>query len=432
MNGHAGKTDPLYFLQLACRKTAERFGKPDVAGWTNGDFVRLSQELFEKSQVQMSVNTLKRIFRKIQTDEWYYPQQATRDAMAQYIGYPDWDTFVQESPPPAGQDAPPPVVTLPRFRRDRKWLFAVPFLLISGLVIITYISPVPGKKTRQPFQITCRNPIGRVPYTAFFDVKVTDPERMRKEGYWLQFGDGTREWLNPNLNFYSHFYEQPGRFIAVIQREDGIEVGDTLPVYLPSKGWTATVQLKQESTIRLFPVKLPATTRQLKLTKADIQATGADTTEKFTVKFINAYETGISGDNFELTTNVTASPPYPGQRCSEVMLWVFGKRTRHVISVTRSGCEHFGYRNAAEKQTWGQTGDMSYLNSELSKGGELKLVVRNKKMSFFINDRKSFDETYTFPLEQIYSVRIDFVGPGTVNSFHLKDLGTGKLFNGNF
>jgi hypothetical protein len=157
-----------------------------------------------------------------------------------------------------------------------------------------------------------------------------------------------------------------------------------------------------------------------------------DTTDIFTVKFINAYETGISGDNFELETNVTTSPEYSASRCSQIRLWLFGRKTRHVIQITRSGCQHWGYRNISEKQTWGQNGDMSYLTSDLQQGGTLKLVVKDKHMSFLINGRKSFDETYSFPLEQIYSVRIDFVGAGSVNSFRLKDVKTGTLFAGNF
>ncbi|MBO9640589.1 MAG: hypothetical protein J7576_20635 [Siphonobacter aquaeclarae] len=103
-----------------------------------------------------------------------------------------------------------------------------------------------------------------------------------------------------------------------------------------------------------------------------------------------------------------------------------------MIQITRSGCQHWGYLNISEKQTWGQNGDMSYLTSDLQQGGMLKLVVRDKHMSFFINGRKSFDKTYSFPLEQIDSVRIDFVGAGSVNSFRSKDIKTGTLFAGNF
>lgn len=431
--GAGGRADAFIFLELGCQRVAEHLGKPDITTWNNADFARLSEEIFARSRVQVSSNTLKRIFGRIHTTERYYPQQATRDALAQYIGFTDWKAFVTDVTPslhPSGEAHNPDVPLRPGRPRRSRWVLPA-LLLFSGVAGVFLVkSLLPEPKSGVPFRITCRNPFGRAPHSAIFDLHVTDPERMRDGEYTLQFGDGKRKKLDPNWTFYSHYYEQPGRFLAVVER-NGTEVADTIPVYLPTKGWTATIQQAHDS-LRLYSAKLPAKIQQLKLTTNDVRKTGVDTTDIFTVKFINAYETGISGDNFELETNVTASPEYAAHRCSQVRLWLFGRKTRHVIQITRSGCQHWGYRNISEKQTWGQSGDMSYLTSDLQQGGTLKLVVRDKHMSFFINGRKSFDETYSFPLEQIYSVRIDFIGAGSVNSFRLKDVKTGTLFAGNF
>lgn len=423
-NRHSKRENSFYFLEIACQKTAERFGKPEIPAWVNGDFVRLSQNLFDTAGVQISSNTLKRIFGKIRTKGPYYPQQATRDVMAQYIGFSDWDSFVRET----GSSVDSTDMSL---QYGRKWLWAIPLVLMGAVSVLVYRGFFAEKKPGLPFRITCRNPTGIVPHSAVFDLKVLDAERLRKGNYKWFFGDGLGKKLDPDKKFYSHYYQEPGRFYAVAAENNGPEVGDTIPVYLPTRGWAAIIRQAHDSTW-LYSYKLPEVIRQLKLTKEDVSVTGVDTNDQFIVKFINAYETGISGDNFELTTNVTTSPEYPGHRCSDVTITLCGKMSMHIVKVIKPGCEHWIYRNISEKQNWGMEENMSYLARDLRKGGLLKLVVQNKKMTFFINGEKSFEESYSFPLGQIYSVRVEFYGTGSVNSFHLKDAVTGKLFEGNF
>ena len=117
MENGQGNASALDLLDHCCQLVADTYGKPDSSEWTNGDFIRLSHILYKKTQVQISPNTLKRIFGKIKTDARYYPQKATRDALAQYVGFADWDRFTlsQPKPQPASPTQRPqdPPVALP-------------------------------------------------------------------------------------------------------------------------------------------------------------------------------------------------------------------------------------------------------------------------------------------------------------------------------
>ena len=93
-NGQYEIKQSFYHLDISCHSIADKFGKPVFAEWTNGDYIRLSSILLHATSVQISPNTLKRIFGKLKTPERYYPQKATRDALVQYLGYGDWDLFV--------------------------------------------------------------------------------------------------------------------------------------------------------------------------------------------------------------------------------------------------------------------------------------------------------------------------------------------------
>src|SRR3990170_5575358 len=107
----------FYHLEICCRYVGEKYGKPLISTWTNGDYIRLSSILSHKTNVQISPSTLKRIFGKLKTTERYYPQKATRDALADFAGFTDWETFIQKHPRPVKQQEKkeePPVLPKPK------------------------------------------------------------------------------------------------------------------------------------------------------------------------------------------------------------------------------------------------------------------------------------------------------------------------------
>lgn len=80
-------------LDICCKKVAVKVGKKDISEWKNSDFIKLSELLHDQTKVTLSDHTLKRIFGKLKTSTRYFPQKATRDALAQFIGYRDWHEF---------------------------------------------------------------------------------------------------------------------------------------------------------------------------------------------------------------------------------------------------------------------------------------------------------------------------------------------------
>ena len=117
MENGQDKASALDLLDHCCQRVADTYGKPDSSEWTNSDFIRLCSILYKKTHVQISPNTLKRIFGKIKTDARYYPQKATRDALAQYVGFADWDKFtlaqVQQAAPSPQTSDTQAVITRP-------------------------------------------------------------------------------------------------------------------------------------------------------------------------------------------------------------------------------------------------------------------------------------------------------------------------------
>ncbi|GAB3018610.1 hypothetical protein [Spirosoma pulveris] len=448
-NGQPGKVDAFAFLEVCCRKVSEAYGKPDRDRWTNSDYVSLSNILFRQTHVRISPNTLKRIFGKIKTDVRYYPQKATRDALSVYIGHPDWDHFVniqaweaRRALSPSTEfnkeeKMPEPAVFIrpetSRIRNspDRRWVRpslagGIVLLIVSSFLIVWQLP-----KNQEFVQLICRNPLGENPHSAVFQLKRPTLDASQSVNYAILFGDGKRENLNANDSLYTHYYERPGRYFAILQ-QDGVNV-DTTTIYLRTTAWTVTANMMHDSS-RVYPIDVRNlfVGGQRSISTQEAARAGIDTNRTFFMEFINSHPTTINGDNFELSARVSSSPDRAGVRCSQVGITVWGESSQHAFEVMKSGCAHWMQLQNSDVQKNGHREDLTFMAADLRAGGTLMLKVIDRQAAIFINDRKVYETRYTKPLNTIYGVKIRFSGIGTVHSFVLKDLKTGTLFDGNF
>lgn len=441
--GRARISDPL---DECCQRVSEAYGKPDSTEWTNSDFVRLSHILYKRTHVQISPNTLKRIFGKIKTDARYYPQKATRDALAVYIGFSDWDQFeekhaialnVEAASPTLAVAIPAPVeiapgqpIVLPaKTRRSRMWLFAA-----MGILVIAAVMVVSGKwkePATRDIRLVCKNPVGENPHSAVFVLRGFRDVADLSQDLTIHFGDGRKLKLDGKDSIYSHYYEVPGRYFAILKNRD--VTLDSTTVYLHTEGWTATANMMHDTT-RVYPVETPGLFQNAAygVTAPEVFHAGVDTNRTFFVDFINSRPTTISGDNFDLKLRLKTSLPRPGVRCSEVRITVGGDNTFHQIVVMKPGCVHWTKMKFSDVQLDGSTSSLDFLGADLTAGGSIELKVENRHAKLFVDEKQVFETTYTHPLRRIYCLGIKFAGIGAVESVQLHDVKTGKAFEGNF
>ena len=93
------QTDPMndaYLIDTILREIEKALQWEKVALWTDNDYKRLSVLIFEKTAISISPQTLKRLFGKVKYKEIYTPQPATRDALAMFLGYRDWQAYISK------------------------------------------------------------------------------------------------------------------------------------------------------------------------------------------------------------------------------------------------------------------------------------------------------------------------------------------------
>jgi hypothetical protein len=444
-NKYTENKQAFYHLGICCRYVAEKFGHADIFLWANGDYIKLSGVLSRQTDVHISPNTLKRIFGKLKTTDRYYPQKATRDTLARYAGYTDWEVFILQHPRPVMQikqpEQIPELVDIKREivadqnvlkKKNRAvllLLLLIPLLVMIVAVSLFYRERKAALTNLAGVRLICNNPVGTNPHSAIFRLQLPAGFQEQGGGFMINFGDGRKSKSISTLKPLTHYYEIPGRFFASLTYNN--IVMDTVPVYLQTDGWTATVHIQNDST-RVFPVPSQSLLKNghLRVNTTELFHSGVDTNRTFFVHFVNDIPIDISGDNFELITDITTSAERAGVRCSQVDISIYGERSKHLLRIMKPGCSSFNGIHFSENILNGESEDLSALGADLSKGGTCKLLVNNRKGTLWINNKQVFSSGYKVPVGKIYGIEILFSGIGEVSSVALRDVKTGKMFQG--
>ena len=438
-NLHPQNKQAFYHLDICCRYVGKKFGHPNISEWTNRDYIKLSGALSRQMDVQISANTLKRIFGKLKTTERYYPQKVTRDTLARYAGFMDWDEFVKNHPRPGIEEKDHEVIpqVLPTIEKPveqkmvskkKWWPLLLPIVILALLLAwVLHKNSTPGLPAVGA-QLVCNNPEGTNPHSAVFRLKLPADFSGKADNFMLNFGDGRPPKKISASNPLTHYYEIPGRYYPVLMYDD-LPL-DTVPVYLRTNGWTATANMQSDS-VRVYP--LPDQNlhidHSMHVSTEELLRAGVDTNRTFFVHFVNARPIDVSGDDFELTSVLRTSSERAGVRCSQVNVCIYGEGSKHHFRIMKSGCASFNGLQFSENIINGETADLGILSRDLSNGGTLKLRVRNQVGKLWINGKEVFQASYKIPVGKIYGIEILFSGIGEVKSVLLEDLKTGKVFD---
>lgn len=416
-------------LDLCCKKVAQAVGEKSISEWKNSDYIKLSGLLHRKTKVHLSENTLKRIFGKLKKPTRYYPQKATRDALAQFLGFRDWYEFellhpVIERTPSINTvtpDAKPKEIPT----KKKNYIYLIPVLIVAVAAIgFFYFMHKNDEVTN--VKLTCLNPEGKSPHSAIFKLAVNGNLPDDSSTFSIDFGDGKTKRSATTNAAVNHYYETPGRYFPVLYHKN--TPIDTAYVYLQSKGWDVIATMLYDTT-RVYPILKKITKESdYHITAKELSIAGVDTNKTFFVSFSNVRPTHISGDNFEFNADIITSAERAGVRCSQVDIAVFGDGGSHNLSIMKPECTAWSSYKFSETARKGEKDDLRELGYDLTGGGEVKLRIRNQHVSLMINNKEIFKTQYRKAVGKLMGFKITFAGIGSFKNLSLYDLKTNERF----
>ncbi|WP_231464853.1 hypothetical protein [Pedobacter sp. Leaf132] len=432
MHSDFGNKETQFFYELSeyCVSEIEKkMGDKPVSEWRSSDYTKLSSRLGKQTKVYLSENTLRRVLGKLQTSKKYNPQQATRDALAQFIGHRSWNELEmfyklsrQHATIPNEVQSPTLKVEAPKAKKKKLrrivLVFAALLTLAAGTLIYYGYKDVPEVK------LICTNPYGNVPHSAVFKLEhKTNSDSDEK--YEIDFlEEASRSSISGDRKV-SKFFKNPGVVYATLFH-NGKPI-DTTSVFMQTKGWVAN---SGNDTSRAFPViGLKALDPEnIYVSEHQLDSAGLDTRKPFMIGYSNVKATDISGDNFSFACRVYSERNRPGTQCVGTAIIILGERDKHVINLFRKDCAVFCDYKFSELRVLGTDGNLSALAFNPVNGGNLSIKVQDKKASIFINGKNVLNTSYKTTIGKVMGIKILFNGIGRVVSPKLVDLSTGNMF----
>ena len=436
------KTTPAEqpYIDLLKQRIEAQMAWGDSAHWTHQDFNELSERIWEGTQTKLSASTLKRLWGKVQYRS--QPTTNTLNALAQFVGYEHWRDFVGRHPVgrhpvgrhPVGQDAmrqseaaKDTTTSSSSSRwsgRRLVWAISIPLLVITALFFNRWINrPAGGAPLIDPSTVSFTSePVTLgLPNTVVFhyDVSATSSQDVAIQQSW---DERLRTSVSPNQNIYTATYYYPGYFGAKLL-VDG-QVVKEHDLYIRSDGWMTTAE-----TVPV-PHYLPTYVSggQMQVSEVLLRQKKLLTRDEAPwIRYCYVEDLSeLSANDFTLETRIKNEYNQGEAVCQESRVSVICSKGHYAIPLSIPGC--VGQLNMAlgTKGVSGTTQDLSALGCDLSQWQTLRLEVRNRQVTVYVNDQPVWKDSYTDDAGKIAGLRYRFHGPGAVDYVRLLD-GGGEL-----
>lgn len=402
------KKRQLRDIVKSCEK---HFNRGTSDQWRHGDFNDFSREIQKETKVNISTNTLKRIFGKISVDDYYLPQQATIDALKKYCGYISLDDNEERLiNSESANKSNPVILMISRFL----WGILIVLVVVFSLYFFT------KNEDNNLGTIKIANTEGLLPKTAFFDLQLPNV----KDSLFMDFGDKSPLiYLEPQQTKISHVYLFPAVFKVNFKSADSIFARAN--VYVPSNKWLGLRFLRQgdiPNSYYAFPALKNGKDSLFYTSNNQMQKMGLDTLKNHYTRLCNFTPINHHSDNFIFETTFKMAVEEKGIYCNSMQFQVSGIDNMIRFNFVNSGCSSRVLNFLSEQTFKGTKNDLSRFVLDLDQWNTLKLVNRNKNLSLFVNGKLLFRGAYKQSIGDIRGVFVEFKGNGYVKKCSLKSL----------
>jgi hypothetical protein len=418
------------WLALCCRAIEASLDWGASSSWRNGDFENLSEKIFEKTGVRLSLSTIKRIWGRVRYDN--FPGSATLNALAQFIGYASWLQFCEQhplngsSPSIALNIDDPGLSPIPVFQPRAKkmhWLVLPTLVIIAaiGLLAARHYTKTTNSKRAYNYQFSSRKTSDDLPNSVVFsyDAGADKDQKVMIQQSW---DSSRRELVDPLGHRHTSIYYYPGYFRAKLMVDDSIV--KQAPVFIQTRGWKAIAERTP------LPVYFPDTM----LRKNGGIAISADQFSKAigTADFNNHWLQfsnmrnfpGIDGNNFEFKTILRNNAAVEQSLCRKIRVVILGTERPVIIPLVSKGCIADLDIYTGDTVVSGKNNDLSALGCDFTIAQGLSLSIADKMLRLSLNGKPALSFPVKQSLGEIVGVRIFFEGGGEISAASLSTPGT--------
>lgn len=417
-------------IQLCRKRIEDSLQWGSSAQWTSEDFEQLSDKIFERTQVRLSVTTLKRIWGKVKYDS--SPNVVTLNALAKYMGYESWRNFrsryaiIVSGEEMAGDKRRPQAPSKKRIAGEKRLLLIAPVLLVL-LVVLSFLFIEKGEvsasqKKEAGVKKVVAKPLFESTKTSddlpnsvvfHYDASMYDSDEVYIQQNW---DPQRREKVDGKGNYHTSIYYTPGYFASKLIVDGEVKAEDI--VFIKTHGWKAMINLSAK------PAYLHAS--EIK-GKGVMEITPGLFAEKSGSKifndtwatFHNVQEFEVTGDHFSFETSLRNGSAIEESVCRNVLVYILGTVSAVIVPLSDKGCISELRVLTGDRWVNGKESDLSAFGCDFKERQNLKIAVADKRLEVSLNQKTILSETVSRSIGDIIGIRFAFEGAGEVGNVKL-------------
>lgn len=384
------------------------FNRGNPEEWSPKNFEKLSAKINEKSGIVISAHTLKRLYGKVKTHEEYDPQDSTKDALVKYIGFKDWDEFVDKNG----------VVPTIKFKNDSTkknngfiYKVLISIVTVVFVIIISKIYSNYSASAGLTFTLDSSNLQGVYPQTAVFNY------HLKTKDYKIDFGDFKSEDLDPTKKSITHSYLFPDYFVVKLLKKE--KILKKINIQVLSNNWFGDVIYREENNRQehLYQIKeiYDTVNGYLYISPNKIFELGIPKKQDYWTEFRYINDINADGDNFSVEFNVRNNEENGGMRCFDFIYKILCEHGIYEIRFLHKGCIQFINMIIADQVWNGKDNNLETFGRDLSKWSKINMNVSNKRATITFENDSVFNTTYNQSLGKIKGMILVFKGTGAAD-----------------
>ncbi len=407
------------------------------------DFESLRASIIAVSGIEVSVETLQRVFGKKRTyKNIYNPQLQTKDALSIFLGYLSWDDFKRsinaaDSKDEAGiipdhkhvnQELNSASAQTTKIGQNtRKFqigdilhkskfrMILLTFVAMGALlVILIWLFRKPSETV---FVLDAKPDSGYPPNSVDFTYQIG---RKIKDSVFMYFDDyNLTKYLPTNSNTIRNSFLIPNYTMVMVKA--GGKVLATKGILTKSIYWDVLAHSGDHFTIPMHD-----TLGILYISPGDYSKNRATLSTDLWGVYQYFTDFNADGDNLTLETRIINNENMGGISCYDTEIELVCENDFAKIIFLEPKCESYAKVYFGEKKLNGAYTDLSAFGQNLSDWSDVKVEIRNKKARILFNRKFIYQCNYDESLGKLKGMRFRFKGFGAVDFVKVSDT-SGKI-----
>ncbi|WP_297095801.1 hypothetical protein [uncultured Draconibacterium sp.] len=413
------------FVKIIVQQIAEKLHVEDPEQLQQRDYENLNLLIQEKTGINLSVSTLKRIsknqFQRI-------PQKNTLNALAQFLDYKDWYDFKDNH---ADSPVAPRKSKRLNFKFQKRVLYIPATVIVVALFAVILLNSKPAQSYSEASFTSRTNVSSGVPNTVIFDYDISMYDF--DSAFIQQSWDARRRAeIKRHEKYSTSVYYYPGYHRAKIMIND--QLVKEIPVYITTNGWLSLIQNPENDLIPIYVNENCIGNNQIYISPETVKAHHVDLSKNNHATcfyYVNENFNGDS-DNFSFETRVKNNIDEGGLACQICEISIFAEYGRHVLQLANPGCIGSIFQKFGTEYVMGTNNDLSAFGTDLNSWNSLKLDISNKFVTVLLNDEEIYTTSYENSNGALKGVSYRFAGSGAVDYTKLSDNNDQLVFSEEF